>query len=66
MTLERKVRWVKDGHKTPEPTWSTYAGVISYESVRIAIYAALIGLNVFAANIQNEYICKFLLLKSII
>ena len=23
MTLEQKVRWVKDGHKTPEPEWST-------------------------------------------
>ena len=33
MTLERKARWVKDGHRTPEPDWSTYAGVVSRESV---------------------------------
>ena len=31
MTLERKARWVKDGHKTPEPEWSTFAGVVSRE-----------------------------------
>ena len=23
MTLERKARWVKDGHKTPDPDYST-------------------------------------------
>ena len=34
MTLERKVRWVKDGHKTPEPEWCTFAGVVSRESIR--------------------------------
>ena len=22
---QRKARWVKDGHRTPEPSWSTYA-----------------------------------------
>ena len=33
MTLECKARWVKDGHQTPEPGWSTYAGVVSRESV---------------------------------
>ena len=52
MTLERKARWVKDGHKTPEPEWSTYAGVVSRESVRIALtYAALMDLNVCACDI---------------
>ena len=57
MTLERKVRWVKDGHKTPEPSWSTYAGVVSRESVRIALtYAALNNLDVFGADIQNAYL----------
>ena len=35
MTLERKVRWVKDGHKVPESSWSTYTGVMLRESVRI-------------------------------
>ena len=57
MTLERKARWVKDGHKTPEPEWSTYAGVVSRESVRIALtYAALMGLDVCACDIQNAYL----------
>ena len=29
MTLERKARWVKDGHNTPEPSWSNYDGAVS-------------------------------------
>ena len=33
MTLERKARWVKDSHKTPEPEWSTFARVVSRERV---------------------------------
>eukprot|EP00957_Ditylum_brightwellii_P119055 9080794-Ditylum_brightwellii.AAC.1 len=43
----RKARWVRDGLKTPYPDGSTYAGVVSRESVRIALtYAALNGLGV--------------------
>ena len=57
MTLERKARWVKDGHRTPEPDNSTYAGVVSRESIRIALtYAALNGLPVCATDIQNAYL----------
>ncbi len=57
MTLERKARWVKDGHRTPTPANSTYAGVVSRESVRIALtYAALNGLDVCGADIQNAYL----------
>ena len=58
MDFTRKARWVLDGHKTPDPIGiSTYAGVVSRESVRIAFtYAALNGLEVFAADIQNAYI----------
>ena len=57
MTLERKARWVKDGHRTPDPEWSTFAGVVSRESVRIALtYAALNNLNVCACDIQNAYL----------
>ena len=57
MTLERKARWVKDGHKTPEPENSTYAGVVSRDSVRIALtYAALNNLDVCACDIQNAYL----------
>jgi Reverse transcriptase (RNA-dependent DNA polymerase). len=57
MTLERKARWVKDGHKTPQPDNCTYAGVVSRESVRIALTsAALNGLPVCACDIQNAYL----------
>ena len=57
MDFTRKARWVLDGHKTPSPAGSTYAGVVSRESVRIALtYAALNGLDVTAADIQNAYL----------
>ena len=57
MTLERKARRVKDGHKTPIPEWLTFAAVVSIESVRIAFtYAALNDLPVCAADIQNAYL----------
>jgi hypothetical protein len=47
-------RWVLDGHKTPNPIGSTYAGVTSRDSIRIAFtHAALNGLEVFAADIRN-------------
>ena len=57
MDFTRKARWVLDGHKTPKPTGSTYAGVVSRESVRIAFTdAALNGLDVCAADIRNAYL----------
>ena len=57
MTLERKARWVKDRYKTSEPEWSTFAGVVSRESARIALtYAMLNGLPVCACDIQNAYL----------
>ena len=57
MDFTRKARWVLNGHKTPDPIGSTYAGVVSRESVHIALtYAALNDLNVFAADIQNAYL----------
>ena len=57
MDFTRKARWVLDGHKTPDPSGSTYAGVVSRESVRIAFtYAALNGLQVCAADIRNAYL----------
>ena len=34
MEFTRKARWVKDGHRTPDPFTSAYAGVVSRESVR--------------------------------
>ena len=57
MDFTRKARWVLDGHLTPNPIGSTYAGVVSRESVRIAFtYAALDGVDVFAADIRNAYL----------
>ena len=54
MDFTRKARYVLDGHKTEAPDISTYAGVVSKESIRIALtYAALNGLDVCAADIQN-------------
>ena len=47
MDFTRKARWVKDGHRTPDPESSSYAGVVSRESVRIALtYAALLVLSI--------------------
>ena len=57
MNFTRKARWVKDGHKTPDLDNSKYAGVVSRESVRIALtYAALHGVEVLAADIRNAYL----------
>ena len=57
MDFTRKARWVLDGHKTPDPIRPTFAGVVSRESVRITFtYAALNGLQVFAADIRNTYL----------
>ncbi len=57
LDFTRKARWVLDGHKTPDPVGSRYAGVVSRESVRIAFtYAALNGLDVCAADIRNAYL----------
>ena len=57
MDFTRKARWVKDGHRTPDPYESNYAGVVSRESVRIAFtYAALNGLNVAAGDIKSAYL----------
>ena len=57
MDFTRKARWVLDRHKMPDPIGSTFAGVVSGESVRIVLtYAALNGLQVFAADICNTYL----------
>ena len=57
MDFTRKARWVKDGHRTPDPEYSTYAGVVSRDSVRIALtYAALNDIEVTACDIKNAYI----------
>ena len=57
MDFTRKARWVKDGHKTADPLSSNYAGVVSRDSVRIAFtLAAMNGLDICAADVQNAYI----------
>ena len=57
MDFTRKGRWVKDGHKSPEPETSSYAGVVSRESIRILLTnAALLGIDVMAADIRNAYL----------
>ena len=57
MDFTRKARWVKNGHLTRNPSTSTFAGVVSRESVRILFtYAALNGLNVWAADVKSAYL----------
>ena len=57
MDFTRKARWVKDGHKTPDPEQPTFAGVVSRESIRIALtYAGLNNIQVMAADIKNAYL----------
>ena len=57
MDFTRKARWVKDGHLTADPKVTSYAGVVSRESIRIALtYASLLGVDVLAADIRNAYL----------
>ena len=57
MDFTWKARWVKDSHRTPDPTTSRYAGVVSRESLHIFLtYAALHGIDIMAGDIRNAYI----------
>jgi hypothetical protein len=57
MDFTRKACWVKDGHKTPDSATSSFAGVISRDSIRIALtHVALLGLPVLGADICNAYL----------
>ena len=57
MDFTRKARWVKNGHLTRNPTSSTFAGVVSRESIRILLtYAALNDLDVWATDIKSAYL----------
>ena len=57
MDFTRKCRLVLDGHREPTPSGTTFAGVVSRDSVRIVLtYAALNGLDVCAADIRNAYL----------
>ena len=41
MDFTRKARWVKDGHKHADPESSSYARVVSRESIRIMLTSAM-------------------------
>ncbi len=57
MDFTRRAHWVKDGHKTPDSMTSSFAGVVSRDSIHIALMdAALLGLPVLGADIQNGYL----------
>ena len=57
MDFSRKARFVTDGSRTRDPDPSTYAGVVSRETVRIAVtYAALHDLSVMTAETRNAYL----------
>ena len=57
MDFTRKSRWVLYGHKTHDPIGSTYVGVLSRDSIRVAFtYASLDGLDLFTVNIRDVYI----------
>ena len=52
MVCVRKVMWVKDGHRTPNPETPSYTGVVSRESIRIILtHAAWHGVPTFAADV---------------
>ena len=56
--FRRKARYVADGHKVDKPpATETYAGVVSRETVRIALtLAALNDLEVKTCDIQNAFL----------
>jgi len=57
MCFTRKARFVANGSKTRDPNITTYTGVVSRETVQIALtYAALNGLDLMAADIKNAYL----------
>ena len=52
MDFTQKARWVLDGHKMSTPEGTTFAGVVSRESVRIIfVYMALNGIVIFGTDI---------------
>ena len=57
MDFTRKARWVTNGQHTPDPTTSSYAGVVSKEIIRIALTCdALNDIGVMATDIRNAYL----------
>jgi hypothetical protein len=57
LDFTRKARWVKDCYKDPDSTTSSFAGAVSWESIRIVLtYAGLLGLPVIGGDIKNAYL----------
>jgi hypothetical protein len=57
MDFTRKTCWVKDGHKTPDSLTSSFARVVSCNSICICLtHAALLDLPVLIADIRNAYL----------
>jgi hypothetical protein len=57
MEFTQKARWVKDGHKSPDSTTSSFARVVSRESIRIELtYAAYLGFLSLRGDIQYAYL----------
>ena len=57
MDFTRKARFVKNGHLNPDPIDSNFAGVVSRDSIRIIFtYAAVNGLDIYAADIKSAYL----------
>ena len=57
MDFRRKARYFTNGANIPNHKSSAYTGVVSRESKCIAFtLAALNGLNIMSADIQNDYL----------
>ena len=57
MNLTRKARWVKDGHRIPDSKGSNYAGLVSRDSICIALtYVSINELEVMALDVGNAYL----------
>ena len=54
MDLIRKTRFVENRHLNPDPIDSNFAGLVTWDSVRIIFtYAAVNGLDIYAADIKS-------------
>ena len=57
MDFTRKLRWVEDGHFSPDQSDSNNAGLVSREPVRIAFtYAALDGLDIASTDVKSDFL----------
>ena len=55
MDFTRKDRFVDNGYTTPIKPASTYGGIVSRDMARISLtYASLYGLDIMAADIEND------------